>query len=364
MLAGILFFEILSFFLSLYVAAHFICPPLIQWMITALFFLSFNGIFVLMRLTHAVFKGAREIVILFSFLSAVGLYAVLLFITNDLLLFWPPYGNFYFAHQLAITTFFGTGLILTALYAVWNTSHIVVRSYSLKTKKNVQARIAFISDLHIAPHTMSVARLQAILSKLTTLRPDFVVLGGDIIEMRPDYFMEHTISELFKRFAEQTPLIAVVGNHEYYGGQLAENIEALEQTGAIVLKDASHLFADKKILFIGRDDRINRHRKPLKLLLPDSADSFYTVVVDHDPSKLTEAASLPIDLQLSGHTHNGQIFPFNLLLKFIFINPYGYKRLNDTDTIVSAGIGTWGPLVRVGTRSEIVIADITSVSTS
>lgn len=358
MILGFVCFELLIAFLSAYLAWHFMLPTFMELGTALFFFIAFNSLFVLMRLTHAVFKGSRELVIFFSFLLAIAVYATLFFIINDLLLVWQVYGQMYFTYQRVILGLLTVIFILTALYAVWNTKNIVVKVYKINTRKHVRARIAFISDLHIAPNNMSAARLQTILSELTQIRPDFVVLGGDIIEMRPDYFMERTIAGLFQHFAQKTPLLAVVGNHEYYGGQLAENIDALKQAGIIVLKDNAHLFAKDNIAFIGRDDRTNRHRMPLERLLTSVPDSMYKIIIDHDPADLTESTTLPIDLQLSGHTHNGQIFPFNLLVKFIFMNAYGHRVINGVDTIVSSGIGTWGPLVRVGTRSEIVVVDI------
>jgi len=351
-------YEVFVVALSGFLAWHFPVSDTIQWLIGGVCFIAFNGLFFLMHITHKTFTLSRELTVLFSFLLAVVSYLVLTFIIHDLLLIIPPYGTLYFSypHHFII----GLSLLVTfiAFYAVWNTQNIKVKKYTLLSDKNVSVRLAFLSDLHIAPNNMSVAKLRDIFDRLNTLKPDFVILGGDVIEMRPDYFMERVIIELFQNFNTQNTVIGVVGNHEYYGGVIADNIKAMESGGIIILKDDVRVIPDKNITFIGRDDKINMHRLPLNILMQQAPASSYRVVIDHDPSSIMDSITQSADLHLSGHTHNGQLFPFNLLVKYMFLNGYGYRKINHTDTIVSSGIGTWGPTIRIGTHNEIVLIDV------
>jgi predicted MPP superfamily phosphohydrolase len=270
----------------------------------------------------------------------------------------PQYGKAFFAHKPYFIYTLSVLALFISIYAVWNTQNIKIKHYYLSSDKNVLARIAFLSDLHIAPHNMSVAKLRDIFDKLKPLNPDYVILGGDVIEMQPDYFMERPIIGIFQDFNTQNTVLSIIGNHEYYGGQVHDNISAMQDAGIIVLKDEVRLIPDKNIAFIGRDDKTNPHRLGLHRLMTDIPETMYRIVLDHNPASIMESASEKADLQISGHTHNGQLFPFNFLVKYLFPNAYGYRKIKNTDTVVSSGIGTWGPLIRVGTQSELVVIDI------
>lgn len=353
-----LIYEIFVLALSTFLAWHF--PIVHGWKLAlgGLFFISFNGLFFFLHLPKKQSILTTTLTVFFSFLLALVSYLTIFFIAHDFLLMIPSYGDFYFSYPLHATIGFLLICIIIACYGIWNTKQIIIKKYHLKNTKNVSIRLAFLSDLHIAPHHINPKKMSSILEQLKQEKPDFVLLGGDIIEMRPDFFTENALQDLFKNFTSSIPTIAVVGNHEYYGGSISENVKALEDSGIIVLKDAIRFIHDKNIAFIGRDDKTNPHRLPLSRLIKNIPQSVYKIVLDHDPSSLFETIKTSADLQLSGHTHNGQLFPFNLLVKYIFLNAYGYRRIHNLDSIVSSGAGIWGPHLRIGTHNEIVIIDI------
>ncbi len=351
-------YEFFAIAFSAFLAWHFPVSTLVSWILGILFLVAFNGLFILMSLTHSSAFLAKETTVLCSFLLAGVSYLIVIFIINDFLLMIPHYGKVFFSYKPHFIYALSAVAMVIGVYAVWNTQNIKIQHYHLTSDKNVSARIAFLSDLHVAPHNMSVAKLREIFALLNQTKPDYVVLGGDIIEMRPDYFMERPIIGLFKDFNTQNTVLGVVGNHEYYGGQVHDNVSAMQEAGVIVLKDEVRQIPDKNIAFIGRDDKTNPHRLSLNRLIKDVPKSMYTIVVDHNPASIGESITERADLQISGHTHNGQLFPFNFLVKYLFPNAYGYRKLKKTDTVVSSGIGTWGPLIRVGTQSELVIIDI------
>lgn len=117
-------------------------------------------------------------------------------------------------------------------------------------------------------------------------------------------------------------------------------------------------FTKKNITFVSRDDETNPRRETIADLMKKVPTDRYVIVIDHDPKSLIQKAKTGADLQLSGHTHNGQLFPFNLFVRFMFENGYGYKKINKMDSIVSLGVGTWVAVLRLGTQSEIVFIDI------
>jgi predicted MPP superfamily phosphohydrolase len=118
------------------------------------------------------------------------------------------------------------------------------------------------------------------------------------------------------------------------------------------------------ITLIGREDRsINqfagKRRKPLADIVNGVADRSVIILMDHQPFGLDEAVAQGADLQLSGHTHHGQLWPFNLITNAIYEVSWGYKKKGETQFYVSSGAGTWGPPVRLGNTPEIIHLQIT-----
>lgn len=109
------------------------------------------------------------------------------------------------------------------------------------------------------------------------------------------------------------------------------------------------------IQIIGRDDRSNPKRKNLKQLMIQTDASKPTILIDHQPYKLAETEEAGIDLQFSGHTHEGQAWPLNMITKKIFEQSYGYRKWGKSQIYVSSGLSLWGPPFRIGTDSEMIV---------
>ena len=284
------------------------------------------------------------------------------YLLNDLFLIIPIYSTFYFEHIIALNHAFLWGSILLSFYGIQKANQINVQIYHLNTaKKGINTTLLFISDMHIDSSGMTYERAQEIIKKINTYKPDFVIFGGDTIESHPDYFLNKHFDHLLSTIKSAYPPIVILGNHEYYGTAVSKNITAFQKAGCLVLRDGVFNIPKKKITFIGRDDRINKKRTPLSNLIQNSPSGLYQIVIEHDPKYIEESIKGKVDLYVAGHTHNGQIFPFNLLVKFVFKNAYGYQRFDQTDTIVSSGIGTWGPTLRIGTQAEIVVIYLSSI---
>lgn len=152
--------------------------------------------------------------------------------------------------------------------------------------------------------------------------------------------------------AIDAPIYMVAGNHEYISG--LEQVEKLLAPTPIQLLRDSIATLPNGVQLIGRDDRSNRRREPLAALIAKADSTRPIIVLDHQPYHLAEVDSLAIDLQISGHTHRGQVWPLNLLTDRIYEQSYGYRRWSRAHIYVSSGLSLWGPPFRIGTQSEIV----------
>ena len=111
-------------------------------------------------------------------------------------------------------------------------------------------------------------------------------------------------------------------------------------------------------MLIGRDDLSNPKRKSLSDIISGVEENQFKFLLDHQPMKLEEAAEQNIDLQFSGHTHHGQIFPISLIVESMFENAHGMIEKGLTKIYVSSGLGIWGGKFRLGTHSEYAVFDI------
>jgi len=221
-----------------------------------------------------------------------------------------------------------------------------------------ELRAVLISDIHLGIINRS-SRLEKLVEKINQLRPDIVFFAGDIVDEGVSLEEEEKMVGLLKKIESPLGLYACPGNHEYYGG-FERNISYLEKAGVNVLLDRAARI-DGWFYVIGRKDRASlrsgQKRLSLKEIIDrDSVDrSWPLLVLDHQPLYLQEAAEAGVDLQLSGHTHAGQLFPLDIINRFVYEKNWGYLKKGPTHIYVSSGSGTWGPAVRTGSRSEIIL---------
>ena len=161
------------------------------------------------------------------------------------------------------------------------------------------------------------------------------------------------MAEEFSRL--DVPVYACLGNHEYYGG-CAEARQFYREAGIRLLRDSCATEGD--LCIVGRDDRSKKHRASVVQLMQKSDRSKYVVLLDHQPYHLEEAEKAGVDFQLSGHTHDGQVWPVSLITKTLYECAYGDYKRGSTVYYVTSGIGIWGGKFRIGTRSEYVVAII------
>lgn len=242
---------------------------------------------------------------------------------------------------------------------------VQVQNYTISTNKVLTQdyRIAFITDLHFG-NTMNKNELKQYCQDISSYQPDIVFLGGDIIDEKTTYQQMQDAFAILGQINNQYGIYYVYGNHDqaYYSPQppfTTQDIEnALTNANISLLSDTvQNIQSDLTI--IGRKDR-SENRQTSQTLLENSDHNRFIIMLDHQPVDLSINDELKVDLQLSGHTHGGQIFPVGLisdLLGFGEMN-YGYRQMNDMQVIVSSGIAGWGYPIRTGSQSEYVIIDI------
>jgi len=239
-----------------------------------------------------------------------------------------------------------------------------VREYNIVINKRTEGidsmRIAAVSDIHLGSiiRKRSIKKLSSILAEQ---KPDAVFLLGDIIDGEIGSVMRGDLLQYFTIPETEDGLYAITGNHEFIGGA-RRTIPYIESKGIRVLKDEM-IILPGGIQLIGRLDRdskrfYSKERMPLEVLMKNIDHSRPVILLDHQPLNLEEAEKNGVDLQLSGHTHNGQFWPLNYFTKAIYEISYGYGKKGNTQFIVSSGFGIWGPRIRSASRSEVLLLNI------
>ena len=264
-------------------------------------------------------------------------------------------------------------IILTAIilaYGYWNMNDIVEKDYKIYTNKNIREegyRVAMISDLHYGT-VMNREKLQAVCNDIEEAEPDIVVLCGDIVDEKTTIEQMKEATEILGDIKSKYGVFYIYGNHDdaryssipsYTKDELKNE---LLSNNIYVLVDESYEINDDLVI-VGRDDEgfsKEEGRKSSEDLIANIDKSKFILLLDHQPSELNLNSSLGYDLQLSGHTHKGQIWPAGLISELFNFNEleYGYKKIGDYEIIVSSGISGWNYPIRTGSKSEYLIIDI------
>ena len=241
-----------------------------------------------------------------------------------------------------------------------NTRKISVKSLSLEITRKQSAltelNAVVLSDLHLS--TINGEKLLSqIVAKLNELKTDVVFIPGDIVDDRAETLKSEGIGVSLSKIKSKYGVFASTGNHEYING-INGTSKFITENGITLIRDSSLLIADSFIL-AARDDAsknsfAKQRRKSLEEIISNANQNYPIILLDHTPFRLEEAEINGISLQLSGHTHHGQMFPLNFITKLIYEVSWGYKKKDNTHYYVSCGVGTWGPPVRLGSESEIV----------
>ena len=215
-------------------------------------------------------------------------------------------------------------------------------------------RIAFAADFHLQERT-GIHFVKRFVAKINETDPDIMIFGGDIIEGDRDDGSIREYESVLSEIQPEYGVYGVLGNHEYYSGQ--DKGSFFEKAGMEILCDTA-IIIDGAFTLAGRYDSHFTKRKTVSDLLSSSPDSLPVILVDHRPTEIDEVSLSKADIQLSGHTHNGQLFPINLITRKVYQLSWGHMKKGNTHFFVTSGIRLWGPPVRTTGKSEIMIIDI------
>jgi len=250
-------------------------------------------------------------------------------------------------------------IFLAVLFGNQNFNNTQISSYNISIPKKEseikQLRIAFAADFHLAEITNKSFMLEFV-EKMNDLKPDIILLGGDIFESyKQNPKMDFNIGQMNKIRAKYG-VYGIAGNHEYYGNY-EKKIEFCRKSGISMLLDSA-IVVDNSFILAGRKDRHVKTRETIEKILETTNKNLPVILMDHRPDEFKSAYNNHVDIQFSGHTHNGQLFPYNFITEALYDLSWGYKKINGTNFFVTCGVQGWGPQVRTTGYSEIMLIDV------
>jgi hypothetical protein len=257
-----------------------------------------------------------------------------------------------------------TFITFILIAGVITASNPVVRTVDIKINKKGgienSLNIVMASDIHLG-NIVGREKFQFLVDTIDSLNPDIVLFPGDFFDETLAPVVKDHMGGMVESISAKYGVYAVTGNHEYIGG-VTEAVNFMTKHKIKVLRDEA-LEINGSVLLAGREDRsINRFtgvkRKSIEAILQDKNRKLPVILMDHQPFAVDESVKNNVDLHISGHTHNGQLWPLNYITNAIFEVSCGYRKINETNVFVSKGYGTWGPPVRTSGRPEIVIFQI------
>ena len=250
---------------------------------------------------------------------------------------------FVIPNSIKVTIFFFFQIPLI-LFGLWNARKIRIKNLEIVSNHiNGSFSFVFISDVHIGSN--SPKRLEKIIPLVNKLNPKFLLIGGDLIDSS-----SFKITDLLSLKKIECLMYFVTGNHEYYIQNFQHHLDNFHKCNIRILNNEAVIHDD--INLIGINDNLTIEQKK-NIYINLLSDNKFNLLAVHQPS-LWKLVKNDVDLMLSGHTHNGQIFPFNLIVKIQFPQIYGLYKERDSSLYVSSGVSTWGPKIRIGSQNELV----------
>ena len=366
----------LFIFLSVYGGTNFyIARRLYQWLNLLFPYINikvYTGLFIF--LASSIILGflpmPAGIARIFSFIGALWLgifmYFILFFLTAEILILIGRVTTLIQAAMLNNVRFYSglTVIILTfslTAYGIYNTNQIKVVNYEVDfnnvSLNNMQ--IVLISDLHLGD-VNSERNLDKMIQKINDLNPDIVCLAGDIFNdnfnmiRNPDKAINS-----FRKINSTYGVYACLGNHDG-GSTVNQMMDFLEKSNIKLLND-EYVIIDERVALFGRLDAspiggyYGLQRRDISETIKSVGADIPVIVMEHNPAHINEYGK-EVNLILAGHTHKGQMFPGSLMTRAIYTVDYGHyqKDADSPHVIVTSGVSTWRPPMRVGTNNEIV----------
>jgi predicted MPP superfamily phosphohydrolase len=332
---------------------------------TLFLLVSFAYVIGMIPWPRAVKPVGRFFKVIGSYYLACMEFAVIMLPLTDLLyvvLGWLGVNRSHYISEAGVTLF-----ILLGIFLIWgslNAWSTVIRKHPIRIDKSIGTSapltIAVASDLHLG-NIVGNRHLKKMVKEMNAMQPDVILLVGDVLDDSIEPFIRNNMSEQLKQLKARHGVYAVLGNHEYYGGSIKEYTELMRSIGIKVLQDEVEEVAGTYI--VGRKDKTAETmeasgRISVSSLLEGLDLTRPVIMMDHQPTGFDVAAQAGVDVLLSGHTHRGQIAPNHWITKRLFELDWGYLRKDNLHVVVSSGYGTWGPPIRLASRSEILKLEV------
>lgn len=274
-------------------------------------------------------------------------------------------------------------ILLLSACGIFHAKYIKTTSYDVIINKTIPERtsmkVVLLADTHFG-YNAGVLHVRELVRKINKQKPDLVCIAGDIFDNEYDAIRNPEKLEKTLRGIKSTyGVYACWGNHDlneeilagftfkHKDGDLSDIKDPrmkkfLKDSNIHILKDESVLINDQ-FYVIGRKDaslteKIHETRKAPAQLTEKLDRDKPIIMIDHQPKELQELADAGVDLDLCGHTHDGQTFPGNFTIKLMWENPCGLLSKDNMTNITTSGAGVWGPAMRIGTDSEICSINI------
>lgn len=284
---------------------------------------------------------------------AFTLYMLPLLLLSEFIRLFKPSFNKGFS-----ISFFITIIVLGIGY--YNYLHPEVTSVNISIDKPLadsqkEYKVVLLSDLHLG-YGRGTSAIRHYVKMVEKEQPDLVLIAGDLIDNSSEAVSRLHLDRELSKMKARDGVYVVLGNHEYISG-VEGSMDFISRLPFHLLRDEVYTLPNG-IQLIGRDDKSNSGRESVKQLAEKTALDAPIILLDHQPFETEQAEDAGIDLQVSGHTHNGQLWPFTLITRSLFRVSYGYQQFGNFHLYVSSGLGLWGPPLRIGTKSELVVLNL------
>ena len=273
------------------------------------------------------------------------------------------------------------GIILTCVLGILHSSDLTVRKYDIQVAKDSgnrdSLRVVLLADLHMG-YSVGEKRIENMVKLVNEQDADIILIAGDIFDNTVDGIDNpEAVKASLRSLKSRLGVYACWGNHDVderlFSGfstkrlELTYRSEEMERfvsdCGIVMLSDEAKLI-DDSFYVIGRRDYENagdgtKDRASLESLMDGLDTSRMVISLEHEPRFLQENADAGVDVMLCGHTHDGQFFPLNIAIRSVWENPAGLLKKDDMYSIVTSGVGVYGPDMRIGTDADITVVDIT-----
>ena len=280
------------------------------------------------------------------------LYMVLALLATDIVrIFLPALKPYGFGIALGCT-------VCLLAYGYFNYKNPDINRIDITLDKPLEGgpmKVVAISDVHLGNGTRK-PQLQKFVKMINAEKPDLIVIGGDLIDNSLLPLYQQNMAEELRQLEAPMGIYLSPGNHEYISG-MEECERFLKDTPIQLLRDTI-VTLPNGLQILGRDDRSNRRRTPIADLMKKADATRPILLLDHQPYEVAKKDSLGIDIQFSGHTHHGQVWPLSHLVENMYEQSQGYRKWTNSHVYVSSGLSLWGPPFRIGTDSDMAVLTI------